>query len=333
MTTARSPGPRKLAAVGWVAVAGCLLWLGSTARGQVQGGATLPSGTRVGMGTGPANDDPADERRRMKERFDELTDQAQQHIEDEQWREAVDKLDLAGVLITDRDADVARLRELYQHLERHGRTLLAEADAAFRQQRYVEAMAGYEKIVHLLPDLPAAEEAYASLEAARADPSVRAFLAEQRAVKLSEDIDRIIAGPDDEGDPAAQSTGEPAENSEDAPPSRPVLIKALTLAQQVQIVELMEELESDYGRTPTGQAVTAELESLRADEAFMAAVDGARQDKQAEHTLKKAQLYERNGMSDKALVFYKEVVERYPDSEAAQTAREQILALEVELGR
>lgn len=328
MTAARSAWRRTLTTVGWVVVAGGLLSLSRTARGQIQGGTTLPGGTRVGVGTVDTSD-PVDERQRMKERFKELTDQAQRLIEDEQWREAVDKLELARGLITDRDADVARLRVLYEKLERHGRTLLAEADAAYQEQRYREAMAGYEAIVYLLPDLPAAEEAFASLEAARVDPLVRAFLAEERAARLNDDIDRIL-GPDPQDDDDAPAEGE---TSEEPPPSRPERIKTLALAQQVQIVELMEQLEITYGETPTGEAVTAELEVLRADEAFMAAVNGARQDKQADQTLKKAQLYQRNGMAAKALIFYEEIIELYPDSEAAQTAREQVLALRAELGR
>ena len=300
-------------------------------RAQVSGGATLPGGTQVGMGT--VDDDPEQERERMRRRFGELIEQARALIAEQQWRQAREKLDSARNLVTDRQADGAKLRELYLKLEEHGRAMLAEADAASRQGEYEQAMATYEQIAHMLRSLPVADDARQALSTLRADPDVRAYFAEQRAAAFNRQIDLILARGDsanDRDDSAAQADeSEPA--PEDEPPARPERIRLLPVEEQLEIVEIMEQISEAFPATPTGEAVAVELAELLSDQALREAVEQAGLARAADQALQRARLYHNAGRLEKALACYEDVIEQYPDTPAAAIAREQAEALSIEV--
>jgi tetratricopeptide (TPR) repeat protein len=182
----------------------------------------LPGGTQVGLGT--TDSDPQQDREQMKRRFGELIEQARALIAEQKWRQAREKLDSARNLVTDRQADGPKLRELYLKLENHGRAMLAQADAATRDGDYEQAMTIYEQIVHVLRTLPVADDARQALTALRADPEVRAYFAEQRAATLNRQIDLILASNDsavqDDGDEAPSQTPEDEASPEAQSPGR-----------------------------------------------------------------------------------------------------------------
>ncbi|HDZ20781.1 hypothetical protein LCGC14_0205360 [marine sediment metagenome] len=323
--------PLGLWAVG--ALAACVALTAPVARGQVQGGANLPSGTRVGMG--PAGEDPEKEKQRRKKRFDQLITKAQKLIADEKWLRARQSLDTARTLVTDRKADVPRLRNLYQQLENYGRSVLTQANEAYDQKRYAEAIDLYQQVAHVLKGLPAAKEAQASLQTAKADPQIKAHYAAMRAAALDRQIDRIIAEASSESsdrpDDGAATRPGPSSRPSD-PGGRVAAIKLLAVDKQVAVIGIMEKIQRDYGKTAVAGRIADERVALTGDEEFMGPVRRARHAEDAERALKRARLYHKGGMLAKALKYYEDVVRRYPQTAAAETAGAEADALRLELG-
>jgi len=275
---------------------------------------------------GTVDDDPEQERERMRRRFGELIEQARALIAEQQWRQAREKLDSARNLVTDRQADGAKLRELYLKLEEQGRAMLAEADAATRQGQYEQAMATYEQIAHMLRSLPVADDARQALSTLRADPEVRAYFAEQRAAAFNRQIDLILARGD-----ADVETDESELAPADEPPSRVERVRLLPVEAQLEIVEIMEQITEAFPATPTGEGVAAELAELLSDQALREAVEQASLARAADQALQRARLYHNAGRLEKALACYEDVIEQYPDAPAAAIAREQAEALSIEV--
>ena len=65
----------------------------------------------------------------------------------------------------------------------------------------------------------------------------------------------------------------------------------------------------------------------------MARINAARHARKADQALKRAQMYQKGGMREKALDYYKAVVADYPDSDAAKTARQAIKEIAAQSGR
>ena len=303
------------------------------ARGQIQGGANLPSGTRVGMG--PVAEDPEKEKQRKKKRFDQLITKAEKLIADEKWQQARQGLDTARTLVTDRKADVPRLRGLYQQLEDHGRSVLTRANEAYARKRYAEAIDLYQEIAHVLKGLPAAKEAQASLQTAKADPQIKAHYAAMRAAALDRRIDRILAEASSESsdrpDDGAATRPGPSSRPSD-PGGRVAAIKLLAVPKQVAVIGIMEKIQRDYGQTTAAGRIADELAALTGDEEFMGPLRRARRAEEADRALKRARLYHKAGMLAKALKYYEDVVRRYPQTAAAETARAEADTLRLELG-
>ena len=283
----------------------------------------LPGGTRVGLGTGDS--DPEQDRERMKRRFGELIEQARALIGEQQWRQAREKLDSARSLVTDRQTDGPKLRELYLKLEEHGRSMLSEAAAASEQGDYEQAMETYEQIVHMLRSLPVAEEARQALTTLRADPDVRAYFAEQRAATLNRQIDLILAA----HAPVEEDAEESAPEAES--PGRVERIRSLSVEEQLEVIEVMEQIIEAFPATPTAEAVTQELNELLSDEALREAVDQAKLARAADQALQRARLYHHAGRLEQALACYEDVVDQYPNTPAATAAQEQADALRLEI--
>ncbi len=306
------------------------LWV-QPAAGQISGTTTTPDGTRVGMGVRPSHSttDPKAERERRKKRFAELIAEARKHVEAGEWLAARKRLDEARRNVTSRAADLPPLQELYQAVEAQGQAMLSEANQAYSDQDYGTALAGYREVVRIFNSLPSADRATEALAAAREDENVRIYLADQAAMGLARRIDTVIANhqaqvaADREAD--SDETAEDEQDADDV--SRVDAIRALPVEKQAEVVEVMASIVDQFSATPTGAQVKAELAELAADEALMARINAARQDRKADQALKRAQMYHKGGMLDKALDYYKAVVADYPDSQAAKTARQAIAEL------
>ena len=283
---------------------------------------TTPSGTTVS--TGVIRDDPAAdaeaERKRRKKRFAEMIAKAREHVGAGEWLLARQRLDDARHNVTSKATDLPPLRELYQAVEAQGQAMLAEANQAFLAESYGVALAGYSEVAKIFKGLPSGDQAADALAAARKDERVTMYLADQAAQGLAGRIDAVIAA-----HLALVAGDEAVEDEQDAEElSRVDAIRALPIDKQVAVVDEMESIVNQFSATPTGVRVRGELAELEADEALMARISAARQARKADQALKRAQMYQKGGMLEKALDYYKAVVADYPDSDAAKTARQAI---------
>ncbi|MHC4561764.1 MAG: tetratricopeptide repeat protein [Planctomycetota bacterium] len=303
-------------------------WPGRAGAQGVKTGVTTPDGRTVGMGV-VEPEDPKKEIERRKKRFAQVIEEARKLIADQKWRRAGQKLDLARALVTSRKADLPKLRELYGKLQAQARTMLAAADEAYRQQHYGEAIEQYERIVQIFRKLPSADKARAALAAAKDDPNVQAQYEELRADSIDKRIDELIAACAAEADEAESAAGGEAEAI--PPPDRAAAIKALPPAEQVLAMDLLERLEKDYPATAAGEKAAEQLEALRADKIFIEAVNSRRFADRADRALKRARIYHVNGMLEKALQYYEQVIADYPGTDAAKTATEAIADVRAKL--
>ncbi|MFW6061547.1 MAG: tetratricopeptide repeat protein [Planctomycetota bacterium] len=86
-------------------------------------------------------------------------------------------------------------------------------------------------------------------------------------------------------------------------------------------MRLLEQITSRYPETPCGQRVAAELEQIRQDEQFMVDFRVHRGARKAREALSAADAYFHAGMTRRAEERYRELIRRYPDTDAADRAR------------
>ena len=306
------------------------------AAGQTSVGTTTPDGTSVGMGVirNDSADDAEAERRRRQKRFAELIAEARGHVEAGEWLPARKRLDEARRNVTDKATDLPPMRELYQALEKQGQTMLGSANRAYSEEDYGTALAGFSEVVRIFKGLPSADQAADALAMAQEDENVKMYLADQAAQALARRIDTIIANHRAQAaaDGEVDSDGAAEDEHGVGGISRVEAIRALPVGKQVEIVDVMESIVDQFSATPTGARVEGELAALEADEALMAAINAVRHDRKAAQALKRAQMYHKGGMPEKALGYYKAVVADYPDHEAAETARQAIDEITAQLG-
>jgi len=110
--------------------------------------------------------------------------------------------------------------------------------------------------------------------------------------------------------------------------SRAERVKILAIKKQHRVVRLLERITKSYPDCPTGRRARADLDQLFADQTFAAKLAGFREQRKAQAALNKAEMYRKAGMTEQAAQFYKEVIESYPGTKQAVTAKARLSLLE-----
>jgi len=291
-----------------IALVGVLAMAGPVS-GGIKAGTT---GGRSSIGTGVIKPDKAKQRRRRQEACRKEIDAARAQVAAKKWAKARMILDRAQTLAADK-AQARQIGELYLQIDDEGRRQLRQARQEYERGGYLDAIKAFEAIKRTFGALPSGLAAKRAIEQSERDPAARAAVQEVKAGALDELVDRILRIP---GSSASRPASRPATQAD-----RPARIKKLTIERQAKAVDLLERIAKLYGASPTGQRATADLKTLRADKAFITALERHRNARKAANALKRAQVYQKAGLTTKAVQYYRQLLRDYPDSEQAAEAR------------
>ena len=241
----------------------------------------LPGGTSVR--SGEVKPDAEAERAHQRQSCQAKIDAARERLSEQNWGEARSLLDSASMIAID-VAQTRQILSLYRQVDTEGRRQLQQATAAYSAGQYLQAIRDLERIRRVFGALPSAMEAKQALERAEKDPAAQAALQEAKAEAVDELIGDILAGA---RQAASQASSQPA-----TAPGRVEQIKQIDLERQVRVVKLLEQVSELYAASQTGKRAAADLEALRADEAFMAVLNRHLHEQKADSLLQQAQAYQ-----------------------------------------
>ena len=298
-----------------------LCWPG-TVWGQIDH--QFPGGQRFKMGQ--IKKDPAKEIERQKKACNRKIDAARKQVADKQWGQARLTLDRAKAIAVDA-SQMSRVNSLYQKVDQEGRRRLPEARKAYEAECYVEALETLEAISNAFGWLPSGNAARQTMQRYKSDPKVAEALAEAKAAELDKLVVRLLKGKTESKEAAAEKpTSRPAHAL-----SRAERVKILAIKKQHRVVRLLERITKSYPDCPTGRRARADLDQLFADQTFAAKLAGFREQRKAQAALNKAEMYRKAGMTEQAAQFYKEVIESYPGTKQAVTAKARLSLLESDI--
>lgn len=310
--------------------AGCLWPL--SAPGQARVGTRLPGGQQVTVERG--TEDRQEKIDRMRRRCRTCLGYAREHIDDQQWVRALEDLRDAQANAVTRPL-ARRIAELKLEVDREGRRRLAEADELYKQEKYVEAVQAYERISRTFGELPSGKGARARLGRAESDPAVQSALAEVKAARLDQVADNIIEGyfrrqeaePQQEAGAPETRPAEPPDVAE----TRVERIKRLPTDLQVRVYGLLDRLAEHFAEAPSGQRAAGDLEALRSDSEFLAALKDYQAAEAARRLFQRAKAYRQAGLLRKARDLYSQLIKEHPDSEYAEKAETKLPALKARI--
>jgi len=271
-------------------------------------------------------------RRAIHQRCERGIRKAHAYVKQAKYAEAC--RELAGAPLDAADPDPrqkAEILRLYREIEEVGAERFAAARALYDEGEYTEALASFREIVRQFAKLPSGIRAGQALRDARTDPLVIGAMADAKAIKLARTADAII----DKHFAAlarrqAQATDAPAKDPSPAKPPtlRTERIKRLDEDDMLRVIGILQRVVKQFPDTVTGMLATDDLNELEADEKFWARIEALRKAKEIRHALKRAELFHSGGLLDQALIYYRQIVEKYPGTEAAATAAKEIAKIE-----
>ena len=316
------------------AVCLCVLLGGAAARAGIRVGHRPRGGPRAVMA--PVKESPAQIRKRLRKEYDDSLAAAKRAFAGKNWTETRIYLKAAQAAMLEK-SQAAPIKSLYEKLEKEGRKELDQAEKQYARAEYAKALKAYQLISLKFGQLPCAREARAAIMAARENPEVQSVLLEVVASVLDKQVARIIslatgasssAGAD--GDKAAKK----AKSEKRGTPrsGRIEQIRKLDKDKQVKVMDMLKRIAKLYPQTPTGRRAGADLQELESDEAFREALNVHRLAVKVAAALRRAETYEKAGMLDKAVMYYKQIVRDYPDTPEAEEASKRILTLQQKAG-
>jgi len=274
----------------------------------------FPGGQRVRMGQ--VKKDPAKEIEQQRKACGRKIENARKHLADKQWGEARLALDRAWAIAVDA-SQASSIKSLYQKVDQQGRRKLDEARDAYKSERFIKAIESLEKVSNAFGWLPSGQSARKTLDLYKSDSRVIEAIAEAQAGEVDKLISMLIA-------PQAASKPKVKTKPASAPApagNRATLVKALPLRKQHRVMELLTRIAKSFPECPTGRRAHADLEELKSDKAFSAELAEFRRKRKAQAALSKAEMYRKAGMTTQAVGFYKDVIESYPGTAQAATAK------------
>jgi tetratricopeptide (TPR) repeat protein len=289
---------------------------------------------------GQIPDDPAQERDHMVQVCQDRIQSAKKAISEGHWGWAV--LDLNyGASYAIEPALVTEVRQLYQECEKEGARQLALAKQDYTAEKYLPAIKSYEVISRTFGALPCSIQARAEMKAAQADPKAKSAVNEAQAAGRNDFLEATIASamrklnqPTTAPGATTMPTTSPAPLSPATAPaalSRAGKIKLLDIPRRVRVVDTLERLAKLCPLAPTGKAAAGDLEELQKDDSFWSTIKTYRDEKQIEQAFKKAELYEKQGLLQKAKEFYEQVATDYPQHPLGQRAHLAAFGIDMDL--
>lgn len=294
-------------------------------------GATAARGQGIrfrkkGVGMGTIKEDPAARKRRLEKAFAEEVAAAQREMGKQNWREARSHLNIAEGLMIEK-AQKDQLKGMYDKLEEAGRKLFNDATKQFKAKEYGKALRDFQRISVTFGQLPCARDARSAIEQAASVPDVQMVLQDIKAAAVDEKVGRIIeAKLSSEGDGSPKPPA-PVKGKTPRKSRRVNQIRKLPPETQIEVVDLLTMVAEHYPLSPTGKRAEQDLQELYSDDAFRTALDLHRLAEKAKAALRRAETYRKSGMHDKAREYYKEVIQKYPDSPEANEAGKRMASL------
>jgi len=279
-----------------------------------------------GVDRGTIKEDPAARKRRLKKAFTDEVAAAQREMGKKDWRAARSHLNVAEAVIIDK-AQKDQLKALYVKLEEAGRTLYNAAAKQFKAKEYGTALRAFQRISVTFGQLPCAREARTVIEKAASLPDVQAVLQDIKAAAVDEKVGRIIEAKLSSEGNGSPTPPKPAKGKAPRKPRRVPQIRKLPLETQIEVVDLLTMAAERYPLSPTGKRAEQDLQELYSDDGFRTALDLHRLSERAKAALRRADTYRKSGMNDKAREYYKEVVQKYPDTPQAYEATKRMASL------
>jgi tetratricopeptide (TPR) repeat protein len=266
------------------------------------------------------------------------------------WGDARVRLDGAQMLLVDK-SDADEILKYYREIAAEGTRQKDRADELYNKGQYLEALKAYHRISAEFSPLPPGRAARDALKLAESDPAAQSALQEANASGMNLLVDKIIetrfrAIARAATQPSSQPSSSPASAAlakapTSAPATTPALppegvsralkVKYLPLDEQARVVELLEQIARLYGMSPTGMRARADLDALSADAPLQAALTQWRAGEQVRKDFAKAEAFRQGGLPAKALEFYREILQKYPDTPEAAKARSHVATLELQL--
>lgn len=235
----------------------------------------------------------------------------------------------------------AKGRQLEGQLENAARQTLEEADQKYEQGQYVEALRDFQ-VLAKLKKLDVAIQAEQRIAEARQDPELRNHMLDARAAVLFEKVEqlqsRLSRSCQGDPNPSVEFDEEVALSLlEVKPPDcdgcedcrawvelTPEHREARILADQIEMVWVLEKIVTRYGETPTGIKSARLLRGLLADEAFSAEVDRGRVNEEASKTYMLAKSYAQSQVNEQAAELMRRLLDYYGETQWAEKARDDL---------
>jgi len=279
-----------------------------------------------GVGTGVIKESPAARKERLRKAFEAEVTAAQRDMGKQDWRAARSHLNIAEGLMIDKDQK-DQLKALYTKLDQAGRKLYDAAVEQFKAKQYGKALREFQRISVVFGQLSSARDARNAIEQAASTPEVQAVLQDIKASAIGDKVDRIIEAKLSSEGADPPPSDKPVKGKAPRKPRRVALIRKLPVETQDEVVGLLTMAAEQYPLSPTGKQAEKDLQELYSDEQFRTALDLHRLSAKAQAALRRADTYRKSGMNDKAREYYKEVIQKYPDSPEADEATKRIASL------
>ena len=213
-------------------------------------------------------------------------------------------------------AEIDTLRKLLEAMQDR---LLAEAAKDAAAGKHFEALKRYHSYVRKYEGLRIASVAAAKIGEARKDPDLRSANARAESEAAYDEVATML-------DVQWQTTLAAAPCGA-APPPRPAdadIVASATIQQQAAILKLLEAIRKDHPDTAAATKAAALDKAFRTNKQLVQAIEKWQADQDARGLFLKASFYESAQAKDKATDAYRQLLEKYPSSTYAATARRKL---------
>jgi hypothetical protein len=200
-----------------------------------------------------------------------------------------------------------QVQRIYDQLDAVGQKEMMVYCKAYLDKKYPQAIDGFNHISATFGKLPCALQARWLLKDARGSWEVQKALQEAKAREIELSLAAIL--------PQSAPAG-----------GRVATIRKLDVANQAAAMKSLQQLADLCDDTDSGRQAAKDLQSLRDDEKFMAAMDRYQDNVKARNLLKLASAFTGAARPDKAAQTYRQIVDDYPDTDSADAAKEKLAA-------
>ena len=222
-------------------------------------------------------------------------------------------------------SDSKQLQEILRELDAEGQRQLESCEQLQSQEKYLQVVERYKDIIHTFRKLPCAVAAAKTLAQVEADPQYKRLLRKKRAEQLDGAVEELLENK--KRAVAATRSSSPQtlqkkQKDERTPLWRVERIKSLPLRKQAKVVDLLKKMVTLSPGSQVSQRAASDLKLLRADRKFRDALDRYVFNTRAEKLYNAGEVFRKAKLYAKAMGFYAQVVEKFPDTNYAAKARD-----------